>query len=290
MNNGDAFRRFFLSSAFKTLTLTSLLFLSITTSATDIPLEQKPFLLLNEMRFSGQPDIAKLGFQDIRVIYTGELWRSKKAENNPDLSFIEAYIDNRLKDHNILCLDIEHWPMDIRRADPAHIEQSIGKFNSILSSFRTKRPDAKLGIYGMLPIRDYHAPVKNEGLYLWKNANQKLAPLAKNVDYIYPSIYTFYKSPNKWKKYAIANINEAKKYGKPVIPFIWPQYHGSNKLRKHKFIGYDYWRLQLETIYEHADGIVLWSPAGELRSNWDDDAEWWKATIDFIQEHDLDSK
>jgi len=256
-------------------------------SARNISTAQKTFLLLDEMRFRGQPDMVEFGFQDIRVIYTGELWRSKKAEKNPNLDFIDNYIHRKLENHRILCLDIEHWPLDLRRTSAIEVEESINKFNSVLRKFRENRPDAKLGIYAMMPIRDYHTPVKNKGVEEWQNANHKLKPITDNVDYIYPSLYTFYKDPEKWKKYAIANINEAKKYGKPVIPFIWPQYHSSNKLHKFNFIDYSYWRIQLETIYEHADGVVIWSPAGKARSSWVVDAEWWKATLDFLKEHKL---
>ena len=255
--------------------------------ADDTSAVQKPFLLLDEMRFRNQPNMLEYGFESIRVIYTGELWPSKKAEKEPNLTFINQYIEKKLEYSNIICLDIEHWPMDIRYEKSIDIEKSIMKFISVLSKFKEQRPDAKLGIYATVPIRDYHTPVKENDVELWENANQRLTPIADNVDYIFPSLYTFYKNPEKWKKYAIANINEAKKYGKPVIPFIWPQYHNSNRLYKFNFIDYNYWLMQLETIYEHADGVVIWSPAGAARSSWSNNAEWWKATLDFINKYNL---
>lgn len=247
----------------------------------------KEFVLLNEMRFRNQPDLTELGFEEIRVVYASEFWPSKKAENHVDTAHILNYIDYKLEHSKYICLDIEHWPMDIRRFSETDVDSTISKFRRTLALFELKRPDAELGIYSMLPIRDYHTPVKEKGLVEWKLANQYLRQISINTDIIYPSLYTFYKKPEQWKKYAVANIEEAKIYGKKVIPFIWPQYHGSNKLRSLNTIDYDYWKMQLETVYKHADGVVIWSPAGKARSDWNDNADWWRATIDFINEKNL---
>ena len=40
---------------------------------------------------------------------------------------------------------------------------------------------------------------------------------------IFPSLYTVYDDQGHWLRFAEANMVEARRYGKPVIPFIWPQ-------------------------------------------------------------------
>ncbi|MDO9084545.1 MAG: hypothetical protein Q7U56_14825, partial [Humidesulfovibrio sp.] len=99
------------------------------------------------------------------------------------------------------------------------------------------------------------------------------------VDIIFPSLYTFYDDPAGWKKYAIATIQEAKRYGKPVYPFLWYQYHDSNKLLGGKPIPAAIWRMQLETCLKYADGVVIWGGYKEL---WSEEAAWWQETKTFM--------
>src|SRR5690606_26877227 len=101
--------------------------------------------------------------------------------------------------------------------------------------------------------------------------------LAAAVDIIFPSLYTFYDQPEQWQRYAIGNVAEARQYGKPVYPFIWPQFHDSGAE-----IPSTFWRQQLETVYAEADGLVIWSPA-RGRPTWNPSAPWWQATTDFLQ-------
>jgi hypothetical protein len=113
------------------------------------------------------------------------------------------------------------------------------------------------------------------------------------VDAIYPSLYTFYPDQDGWLKYALANISEARRYGKPVYVFLWPQYHESDPAVAWRFIPADYWRLELETAKQYADGIVIWGGwqySGKRLNwllEWDDTAPWWIETQDFMADHGL---
>jgi hypothetical protein len=84
------------------------------------------------------------------------------------------------------------------------------------------------------------------------------------VDALFPSIYTFYTDRQGWVTYAIAQITEAKRKakGKPVYAFLWPQYHESNLLLGLRPLDSDYWELQLNTVAQHADGVVIWGGWG----------------------------
>jgi hypothetical protein len=135
----------------------------------------------------------------------------------------------------------------------------------------------------MLPVRNYWTPQKPQGHQhweTWRRRNDRLERLAEHVDVIYPSLYTFYENVEGWKRYAKANIDEARQYGKPVIPFIWPQYHNSNRTLRGKLVDGGYWRTQLDLVHRHTDGVVIW---GGWQAQWDEDAGWWQETKAFIE-------
>jgi hypothetical protein len=74
--------------------------------------------------------------------------------------------------------------------------------------------------------------------------------------------------------------------GKPVYAFLWPQYYST----RHKELGdiyieADFWRLQLETAYKYADGVVIWFP---LRIDWEQASQgpWWEVTKTFLKDLD----
>ena len=100
---------------------------------------------------------------------------------------------------------------------------------------------------------------------------------------LYPSLYPTTTDRAEWVSYAQRFIAEAKRLaaGKPVRPFIWPQYHDVMRSSlAGTFIDYDYWMLQLTTIRDAgASGLVLW---GGYNKQWDDTQGWWRATLDFI--------
>jgi hypothetical protein len=68
---------------------------------------------------------------------------------------------------------------------------------------------------------------------------------------------------------------EARRYGKPVYPFLWPTYHNSNKKLTGQLVPGDYWRMELELVHQYADGVVLW---GGYKEKWDENAAWWRET------------
>jgi hypothetical protein len=142
-----------------------------------------------------------------------------------------------------------------------------------------------IGYYGVPPIRDYWRaldPPNSQPYRAWQSANDQLQPLANAVDALFPSLYTFYDDQDGWTQYAIANLSEARRLarGKPVYAFIWPQFHNSNPVLGLKLIPGEFWALQLQTIAQHADGVVIW---GGWQVLWDENAEWWQATRQFLR-------
>jgi hypothetical protein len=162
---------------------------------------------------------------------------------------------------------------------------------SVLRWFNDAVPEVLVGYYGLPPIRDYWRAIKDQNTpeYLsWQAENDRLRPLVDGVNALFPSLYTFYTDRDGWVKYAIASIREARRYpgNKPVYVFLWPQYHPSNLFSGLKYLPADYWKLELETARQYADGIVIWG-GWEIDKNakaqWDDNAPWWQVTKKFIE-------
>lgn len=82
---------------------------------------------------------------------------------------------------------------------------------------------------------------------------------------------------NDWPIYAAENIAEARKYGKPVYPYLSPTIEGAGELS----LPGEVWRTQLQTVQKLADGAVIWdgvnaSPATRGST------EWWRETEVFL--------
>jgi len=153
----------------------------------------------------------------------------------------------------------------------------------VLDWMHEEKPKLRIGYYGVLPIRDYWVPnryTKADADYAaWQAGNRALRKLADHTDVIFPSLYTFYDDPKGWEKYAVANMEEARIYHKPVYPFLWPEYHDSNKSLSGKELPPDLWRRELEISRQYADGIVVW---GGYKKDWREDALWWQETKRFM--------
>lgn len=179
----------------------------------------------------------------------------------------------------MLVVNIEAWPTDARLYGEATVAQSIERYSQVLDWIRDETPDLKIGIYGMFPIRDYVGASFNAAydsqwgspagtgqfsnasnrLAQWQNANDRLAELASKVDVIYPSLYAFYDNPSEWVGFATNMISEARRYGKPVVPFLIGVYHEAAQPAnlRGQDIDQAFWQTQLDTVRRLADGVIL---------------------------------
>ena len=114
--------------------------------------------------------------------------------------------------------------------------------------------------------------------------NFAAAARTRSTNAVFPSVYAFYDdaaSRQCWPAYAKANIKEARIYGKPVWAFHWMKYKSNRK-----WIARSDWRTHLETMYAAADGLAIWSMAGDDAWSWS--APWWLETKDFLADKQLD--
>lgn len=142
------------------------------------------------------------------------------------------------------------------------------------------------GIYRTVPRRSYAgSQTPGSAAYItWQAENDTRQSIADAVDILYPSLYTFEADQSKWTTYAENNISEARRLGgtKPVYPFIWPLYHSSADPASlaGTYVGDSYWRHQIQTCLDNADGCVVWGnfPAEDFNSTQD----WWKVLSGFL--------
>lgn len=255
--------------------------------------QKREFPVFDAMGFSQKPNLRDYGIKPITVAYSGFLFEGGKIPEDlatlPDRSRIIAIDQIAAQSTDTLVIDIEHWPLI---GDPAIVADSIRKYETVIKWFKMSTT-SKVGYYSIVPVRNYWAAVqaKDSPEYkAWQKSNDNMAPVAQLADIFFPSIYTFYDDRAGWSKYAVAQIQEARRYagGKPVYVFLWPQYHGSNKTIGGAFLPGDYWRMELETARKYADGIVFWCCSS--KQQWDDNAPWWVETKSFLKEVNSGSK
>lgn len=256
---------------------------------------EKAFKVFDATLYAQKPDLSVYGLLPITVVYPdsfGMEWYRQNNQEVPNKAVVQAVAHGVLSKGNPVVLDIEHWRV---WGEKRVIQENLKKYMTILQWMKEIAPSLAFGYYGLPPLRNYGA-VQNElktGEYkAWMWGNDQLKPLAEAVDALYPSLYTFYEDRAGWRKFALGQIAEARRYGgdKPIYVFLWPQYHEVNKALAGTYLPEDYWRLQLQTAREYADGIVIWGGWGNNHrpAAWDDAAPWWRVTKEFLLETGLD--
>ncbi|WHZ30318.1 MAG: hypothetical protein OJF51_005121 [Nitrospira sp.] len=243
------------------------------------------FVVFDARWHKDKPDLSQYGLRPITLL-GGQLWdNGPHKDYMPNKNRIPALAEQAMANGGVAVLDIEHWTM---KGDPNVVSESLSKCSAILEWFRKEHPGLQIGYYGFPPLRDYWRAIKGPGSkeYLeWQVENDALRGLASEVDILFPSLYTFYPSREKWVTYATAQISEARRYGggKPVYVFLWPEYHEANRDLAGKGLEPEFWKLQLATARANADGIVIWGGGGKP---WNEDAPWWIVTKEFMKNMD----
>lgn len=240
---------------------------------------KETFTIFDATLYQGKPDLSRYGLTPLRIIYAQELWNKGESRDEPNKEKI-IEVAKSLQPNSIVCVDIEHWHAV---GSPENKQRVIAKYKLVMNLIKKHNPTVKVGYYGMLPVRDYWRAIGERGeeqYNEWVRQNDELRSIADSVDVVFPSLYTLYDDPQKWELYAVNNLKEAKKYNKPIYPFLWPMYHDGNSRLRGQYIPTDFWRRQLETVQTYADGIVIW---GGYKEQWSDNALWWVETKKFIK-------
>lgn len=247
-----------------------------------------PFRVFDGLIYAQKPDLSRQGLRPIHLI-DRNIWadESRRTSGPPDPVLVRRALESLPADGAPVVLDIED--LDPGAADPQASAVAINWLNQIRAVFRSADPNRSLGFYGLVPNRDYWRAVEGPDsprYRAWQRENDRLAPIERGVDANYPSLYTFYEDEAGWVTYATAQICEARRLSsKPVYVFLWPEFHTGSTNAGH-FISPSFWRLQLETAYRLADGVVIWGGYDIAESHlrpWDPQAPWWQETMRFME-------
>ncbi len=248
-----------------------------------------PFHVFNGMSFAGQPDLSRYGFEPVHIIDRG-VWRNENDHRGPpDPALVRRVLGRLPNDGGPVVIDFED--IDPAGSNAQATAVAVRRLIEVENAFRAAAPDRRFGFYSTLPGRDYWRTVGGPGTAgyrAWQTENDRLAPLERNTDLVFPSLYTFYPNPDGWQAYARAQICEARRLSsKPVYVFLWFEYHPSAR-EAGQFLPASFWRLQLEIARRYADGVVIWGGYNlQARGprTWDANAPWWRETLAFLAQH-----
>ena len=254
---------------------------------------QRPFIVFDATLYKDKPSFSDYPvLRPITVLYEWPLFLTGQSSTGmPSEQKVRSVVKELGAGSEPVVLDIERWPL---KGDAQAVKTSVSKLLTVLSWIKDEMPHAKIGTYGTVPLPDYWRAIRgqtNAEFQVWQQDNDRLDELLPHMDALYPSIYTFYSDRQGWVTYAIAQIGEARRKakGKPVYAFLWPQYHESNHLIGLKPIEPDYWELQLNTVFQYADGVVIWGGWGKHEpESWNENAPWWQVTKRFMNRVDID--
>jgi len=245
--------------------------------AGDAPVSKQPFLVFDGLLYQGKPELGALGMVPIRGINPPV--SISHASDPVDDAKVRATFGVLQGYTGAVYLDYEMWPTNDVPA--AEISLSLEKLQRVVQIAHDTVPGARIGYYDFIPCWNYWGLVKNDAAKIkeWKDCNVRMDKLAQHVDIVMPSLYTFYNDPQGWDIYAGALLKAARRYGKPVYAFLWPEFHVSNRFLKDQNLPGNFWRHELEFCKTRADGIVIW---GGYQKPWDEQAPWWSETKAFL--------
>lgn len=231
-------------------------------------------IIYDDTRISNKPNTPLAGFEAIQLINynTALLQRNmlrNRLEQQPDS--VPAVLG-----------------MENNTLNEAY--EFLGLAKDVLQELGLRRP---LSVYGHFN-REFWAPVRYREqpwnviyakAYLkWIESLAANKELFAQLDFLCPSIYTFYPAQNatdknveRWKIYATENISIAKTFDKPVYPYLMINYHPSGSLVPDWFI-----QIQLNHIVSlKVDAMIWFSGAGI--GDWNTTAgiqDFWRASQD----------
>ena len=249
----------------------------------------KEFKIFNALLYDDLLELNRYCIEDINVMYA---WNFiPRRYKNGDMEFpLKKHVDKAIKKirskKQVTVIDLEHWPL--KNSTDEVINLSVSNYYNVMSDLKDALPDIVIGYYGVIPIKDFSRAKmseKNHRYQEWVKESSRLKDVGYIVDAAFPSLYTIDNNRNSWKTRGISQIKEARKIikDKPVYPFIWPNYHEQGgRYPTGTEVEPDYWKLQLNILRTHADGMVLW---GGNRQKFNQDMKWWKITVDFIEQN-----
>lgn len=247
----------------------------------------KRFIIFNALLYEQLQDLKKYCIEPINVMYAWEFFPRGPKKNDfrmPEPTAIEKAIKKIKTKNEVTVIDIEHWPL--AKVSSKVYLKSINNYLVTMNVLKNSLPNVPIGYYGVAPVIDFSRAknIGSRGYGEWVKENSRMMDVAQSVDAFFPSLYTINSDQRSWLARAKASIDEAHRLGngKPVYPFIWPNFHEQGgKYPPGTEVPADYWRTQLNFLRENADGFVLW---GGYKQTFNSEMMWWKELMSFIED------
>ena len=231
------------------------------------------------------PDLSSYGIQPLASVWQTRLFTSCTDDTPFDTPRLKMELDRVDKSPIPTMLDIECWNL----WNDADYPKNLSRMRNVLAAVRKARPDMQFGFFGIIPptawrwtTLDVNSPAFKQR---WKTVNQKGGrDFVPYVDALFMDLYTIVPDSARWEAYASMVLQTARQFNKPAYCLLWPQYYDLDQRgERGPYLEPSYWRLELDTCYRYADGIVLYDePRGK---KWDPNAPWWQETLSFLQTH-----
>jgi len=252
----------------------------------------KPFVVFNSLHYQDTPDLTKDGLHNIRLIYENKLTTAPIfgiGERSFNASAITAAASlSKNEPDTPVSMDIESWRLN-SGGDKKYIDS--------IRTFRKASPHSKIGLYGFIPFANkllYQSIVTNNPKLRsrWNSMQTQAKPVAEAVDIFMPSLYTWGKNIDAWKSTVKISIQQARSTNpnKPIYAYIWPQYYNNNQPYALQFIDARTWRIELDTLYQLVDGVIIWSSDKDADGKpikFSKSMPWYVATVSFMKKHDI---
>ena len=227
---------------------------------------EKKFPIFDNMFYKGKPGTAPYGLIPSNVLYENKIWPDPRDVGTlPDREAFQSFVRAAAVNPGPLVIDIESVSLRTPPETARHNAETLAK---LADWAREAAPGKTIGYYGTNTLSDI--PQSN-----FAAARE----LARHVDALFPSLYTFDDDRSNWEKRAKTLLAQSRQLDteKPVYFYLWPQYHEGTK-KALQYVDGDYWKFQLDTARRYGDGVVLWSRS---RDPWDPRSGWWQATMQF---------
>jgi hypothetical protein len=218
--------------------------------------------------------------EEVDVWYGAVLQPDDKQAPIPFTRLLEHARARPLKS-DIRVIDVESWPV---QGDIATMAESRAKYTDLFWSVKSLSNSKTVGFYNLPPVPDYWRIKAGPGtgkFKEWQKDNDYFSGLAIAVDAFFPSLYTIFEEDiASWQKISDSKIAEIVRYGqnKPIIPFIMPYYHEGNRKKGGTEINSNFFREQIEYLFDHSDGVIIWTSL----EDWNEQNQWWAAVSDFL--------
>jgi hypothetical protein len=244
--------------------------------------------------YSHKPNLARLGIEPANVFEPDRYWpRGPAGDDLPDPSAAQEWLHRLRTKHGLLILDVERWWL---RGSDADVREAMRRYLTVFDWIRAAGYTEAMGYYGAIPTYHLEAALQDAASAVravWRQENDRIQPLADRVDILFPSLYAADSDIESWEKRAIATLQEARRLakGKPVYPFLWPQYEGVKNPIGLQYMPGSQWARELEIAGNNSNGLVIWGgiapPGTEDPPRWNESAPWWQATLEFLAHQHL---